>query len=118
MFLLKYYQLKEYRERLCNVSFIIKHPIKNCTLKVRQEKSNFWGAVQVEPAFWIPQILEKATLFQKFLGVRIKYLIFSHEISKTFDLLFNNVILFSWTFRENISCRPSLTFYLNILFIL
>ena len=51
MFLPKYYQLKEYRERLCNVRFIIKHPLKNCTLKVRQEKSNFWGAVQVEPAF-------------------------------------------------------------------
>ena len=32
MFLLKYYQLKEYRERLCNVSFIIKHPIMNCVL--------------------------------------------------------------------------------------
>ena len=50
MFLLKYYQLKEYRERLCNVSFIIKHPLKNCTLKVRQEKSNSLGAVQIEVA--------------------------------------------------------------------
>lgn len=32
MFLLKYYQLEEYRERLSKVSFITKHPIMNCVL--------------------------------------------------------------------------------------
>lgn len=32
MFSLKYYQLKEYRERLCKVGFITKHPIMNCVL--------------------------------------------------------------------------------------
>ncbi len=49
----------------------------------------------LEPAFWFPQIWEKTILFQKFLGMKIKYLIFSHEISKIFDLLFNDVVLFS-----------------------
>ena len=34
-----------------------------------------------------------------------------------FDLLFNDVVLFGWAFRENISCRSSLTFYLNITFL-